>query len=311
MTLRNVRRASLGVAVGSLIVTQAPAATFDTIYIFGDSFSDTGAGFPLTDGGTAASYLADFFGSELTLPDDPSPGTKSINFAESGARVDVETSDGPTSLTNQVKNLVQLVSDGLATFDPEDTLFFLSGGLNDHEDSPAETVAAAYAAQVQELVSIGAQHIDIALLPREVPPFTDSADFLNPAYRQLVPVLDATYPDVEINLSNWGPYYDDILLNPSKYGITNTTDPCLPWMDPDGVVCENPEEYFYYWIVHPSDAAHRIVGERLYQDTLAPIPLPAALPMLGAAMLLLGGVRQVTSRRGRRGQGSSSAIDPI
>ncbi|WP_210527307.1 SGNH/GDSL hydrolase family protein [Rubellimicrobium arenae] len=301
MTRRALSPAILAVALAPLAAPQASAATFDTVYIFGDSFSDTGAGFPLTNGDTAASYLAERIGSELSLPDDPNPGTNSINFAESGARVGVETAGGPKSLTNQVRNLVQLVSEGAASFDPSDTLFFLSGGLNDHELSPAEDVVAAYAAQVQDLVAVGAKYIQIALLPREVPAFTDSADFLNPAYRDLVPKLAALYPDVNIGLSDWGTYYDDILLNPDRYGITNTTDPCLPWMDPDGVVCENPEEYFYYWIVHPSDAAHRIVGEQLYRDTLAiepsPIPLPASLSLLGMGVLALGGVRRAKAKR--------------
>ena len=284
-------RAAIIAAAASITVSAAAiAAPVDQIYIFGDSFSDTGAGFALTDGTTAAAYFADLVGNPVVLPTDPTPGGSSINFAESGARVDVERPDGPTSLTNQVANLVQLVNDGLASFDPETTLFFLSGGLNDHELSPPETVAAAYAAQVADLVALGAKMIQIAILPREVPAFTDSADWLNPAYRDLVPELDAMYPAVDVSLSDWGLFYDDILLNPGDYGITNTTDPCLPWMQPDEPVCENPDEYFYYWIVHPSDAAHRIVGQKMYDATVGatPVPLPAGLPLLGAGIVALG-----------------------
>ena len=65
----------------------------------------------------------------------------------------------------------------------------------------------------------------IGLLPSAVPAFTDSATNLNAEYRALVPQLQAEFPDAVIHLSDWGPDYDDIIANPSKYGITNTTDP--------------------------------------------------------------------------------------
>ena len=284
---------ALALAGGLAFGGAAQAVTFDAIQIFGNSFSDTGAGFVLTDGGTAASYLAEAFGNPVVLPDDPNPGSRSINFAESGARVDVGGENRPTSLTDQVADYVGKVESGAATFDPASTLFFLSGGLNDHEQAPAEEVTDAYRGQVAELVGLGARYIQIALLPREVPAFTDSADFLNPAYRALVPELDATYSDVSVTLSEWGTYYDDIILNPDEYGFTNVTDPCRTGGfggDAPVEVCATPESYFYYFIVHPSDAAHRVVADRLYGDTLAMPAMPAPVPLPASGLLLLAGL---------------------
>ncbi|WP_299656854.1 SGNH/GDSL hydrolase family protein [uncultured Jannaschia sp.] len=268
----------------------AQAVTFDAIQIFGDSFSDTGAGFPLTDGGTAASYLAEFFDNPAVLPDEPMPGRSSINFAESGARVGIEnTPTSPTSLTNQVANYVSLVTSGVASFDPASTLFFLSGGLNDRGE-PAENVTASYREQVAELVELGARYIQIAILPREVPAFTATSDNLNPAYRELVPELDAFYGDVSITLSNWGMYFDDIINDPDTYGFTNVTDACLSGFGPGATVCDSPETYFYYFSAHPSDSAHRIVGQRLYADILGLDPVVAPVPLPAAGLLLLAGM---------------------
>ena len=295
---------AFGAAITAWIIASGAghAATFDAIQIFGDSFSDTGARRVFSDGGTAAGYLAEYFGNPAVLPDAPNPGTSSINFAESAARVDVERPDGPSSVTSQVNNYIDLVEQGAASFDPETTLFFLSGGLNDHERTPASEVAGAYREQVTDLIDLGARYIQVALLPREVPEFTDSADYLNPAYRELVSDLAATYSDVSIELSNWGPYYDDIILNPEDYGFTNVTEPCRGGgYGPVTSLCDTPETYFYYWIAHPSDAAHRVVADRLYTDLSAleelppaPVPLPASAVLL---IMALGGFGVTAARR--------------
>lgn len=285
------------VATCATFAISATAATFDTVYIFGDSYSDTGAFVPLTNGTTAAAHFADLIGSELTLPDDPNPGTKSINFAESAARVDTLPADDaffkPNTLTQQVAHLVEFVDDGLAIFDPLKTLFFLSGGLNDHELDPAALVVEKYSAQVETLISIGARYIQVATLPA-LSNFGDSAAHLNDAYAEMVISLNSLHPDVHIGLSGWGGFYDDIVTNPAEYGMTNVVDPCSVGFGPDAVVCDNPDEHFFFIISHPSDAAHRIVGERLYQEALAiaPIPLPAGLPLLGAGVVMLAGLKR-------------------
>src|SRR5215831_3962708 len=70
----------------------AQTAPFNDLFVFGDSYSDTGAFVPLTNGSTAVGYLAQDLGITLTTSKSPTPGTSGVNFAESGARVDV----GPT-----------------------------------------------------------------------------------------------------------------------------------------------------------------------------------------------------------------------
>jgi phospholipase/lecithinase/hemolysin len=200
--------------------------------VFGDSYSDTGSYVLLTNPGTttAVGYLAQDFGITLATINtkDPAP-TDGINFAESGARVFVgptPPATQPRSLTQQVAEFQTDVDTDKVTFDPDSTLFFLLGGLNDHTKVTSAQVNAATASQVATLYSLGARIFEIALLPASVPPFTDSADNFNPGYMALVPELQAEYPDAVFHLSDWGPDYDFIHDNPSLYGLTNTTTPC-------------------------------------------------------------------------------------
>ncbi|WP_286693565.1 hypothetical protein, partial [Paracoccus sp. SCN 68-21] len=66
------------------------------------------------------------------------------------------------------------------------------------------------------------------------------------------------------------PYFDEIIVNPDAYGFTNVTEPCREGgYGPATSICHLPDTYFYYWVAHPSDAAHKRVADRLYEDALA------------------------------------------
>jgi cholinesterase len=281
--------------------TPASAVVIDDLFVFGDSYSDTGAFVPLVNPGgtTAVGYLAQDFGITLTTSKNPDPGTDGINFAESGARVFVgpnAPATQPRSLTQQVDEFKNYVDGGDVTFNPDSTLFFLAGGLNDHTKVTSDQINAATTSQIDELYSLGARIFEITLLPQDVPAFTDSALNVNPGYEQLVPELRAEFPDATFGLSNWGPDYDDIITNPSKYGMTNVTDPCR-----GPPACSTPDTYFYYFNSHPSDAAHHIVGNELFTEVLGlptPVPEPStwAMMLLGFAGLGFAGHRGMRKR---------------
>jgi len=168
--------AAIAAVVGTLsIPAPASAVTINDLFVFGDSYSDTGAFFPLTNGSTAVGYLANNFNITLTTSKNPNPGTEGVNFAESGARIFVgpnPPATQPRSLTQQVAEFQNYVASNSVTFNPSTTLFFLAGGLNDHNRITQAEANAATTVQVATLYSLGARLFEIALLPSLVPAFS-------------------------------------------------------------------------------------------------------------------------------------------
>ncbi len=72
-----------------------------------------------------------------------------------------------------------------------------------------------------------------------------------------------------------------VLYNPSEYGLTNITDPCWDGdYSGNGAQCANPEEYLFWDAIHPTAAAHLLIGE--WASTLVLPDLPGA-PTIGTA----------------------------
>src|SRR5436305_5667520 len=77
-------RRSVFFAAAVALLAQSPEPRIARLYVFGDSYSDNGAGYVDGDGPTAVAYLAKRLGFELKPATDP--GTGSLNFAVSGAQ---------------------------------------------------------------------------------------------------------------------------------------------------------------------------------------------------------------------------------
>jgi len=120
-----------------------------------------------------------------------------------------------------------------------------------------------------------------------------------------VPQLRAQFPGAVFGLSNWGPDFDDILTNPGKYGINNTTDPCFNFAT--GATCSDPDKHFYYFVVHPSDVSHHIVGNELFTEVLAlpSVPSPVPGPIAG------GSLRAVAFSAGGDGESGLGEQTPL
>jgi len=192
------------------------------------------------------------------------------------------------------------VSANAVTFNPSTTLFFLEEGLNDAQ-TPVSTVTAAITNQVAELYSLGAREIELTSLPYHTG-FNSSAVAFNGSYDALVPQLQQQYPDAVTSLSGFGQFLDQIQANPSQYGLTNATDPCVN----GNRVCATPSTYFFYYGGHPSNATSQIVGYDLYQEALA-LPEPATVPEPATAALLGTGVGFLFLTRRKRYSTSSRA----
>jgi phospholipase/lecithinase/hemolysin len=250
---------------------------YQRLYVFGDSYSDIGEGYLDCDGPTAVAYLAQHLGFELKPSNIPSPGNQSLDFAISGAR----TGEGAGNklegallgygMQNQVNDFASMVSSKKISFEPQTTLFFIAGGLNDSKLS-TETTVSNLKNEITQLYNLGARNFELALLPTAIPNFSAVGERLNPALALIPNQLRAGLPGATITLSHWGPFFDEVLHHPERYGIHNTTDACAGRSIFHQLTgpCSSPGDHFYYHASHPSTAVHKVVGEKLYQELTIP-----------------------------------------
>ena len=249
----------------------APPVT--RMYVFGDSYSDTGAGYLDGNGPTAVAYLAARLGLQLKVPKDPGADAQSLNFAVSGAQTGsgrgnkVKDAFLGFGMTNQVEDFAARVRSKRIAFDPDRTLFFLAGGLNDGRLASAVTVANLEG-HIRTLYGLGARRFRLALLPVAISDFSEVSRRLNPELERIPSRLEAELPGAQIRLSHWGLFFDEVMRNPSAYGIENTKDACAgrAIFNQDTTPCAKPAAYYYYHAGHPSTAVHKIVGDKLYAE---------------------------------------------
>ncbi|MBK1875444.1 sialate O-acetylesterase [Pelagicoccus mobilis] len=251
---------------------------WNQLFAFGDSFSDSGAGYVDGNGPTAIVYAARELGIPFTFATDPDAGNKGLNYAVSGAR----TGEGERrqvkdvileyGMQNQVSDFAVGVQSGAISFDPERTLFFLAGGLNDRRLETVDTVNNV-TLLVRRLHAVGARRFFIAVLPTEIASFNEVATRLNPELSALPAVLEEEFPDATIQSSRWGEFFDKVKLKAASYGIMNTADACAgrAIFDQDTTPRGDAESYYFYHSNHPSTAVHRHVGRMLAREFRAAV----------------------------------------
>ena len=289
--------------VCSFLPKVSTAATFSDIYVFGDSFVDSGnlyeaVGFPpppyyegrFSNGPVWVEYLPE----KLGINDNPDS-----NFAYAGATSGEDHFDIP-SLPGLLKQ-VDLFQASNQAIDPK-ALFVISVGANDYSEEnlineePAVInaqlgqTANNIASAVEELNTAGAQNFLIVNLP-------DYAKI--PLNRYLVPnsqlseltALTATQnqllaqslqalnlPDSDLFQFDIDIPFEAIISNPQEYGFANVTEPCLN--QELGTICSNPNKYLFWDPAHPSATAHRLLAD----FAVAQLPVertPEASPIVG------------------------------
>ena len=270
-----------------LLAATLPAQTapaprpYTALYVFGDSYSDTGAGFPYADGPTAIAYLAQRLGISFTFYGAPDSKNKSLNFAVSAGKTGADPGQrmGPASalfrlgMKNQVDEFAALVKSGDVRFDAANTMFFLAGGLNDR-GTPDGYTRTNEEDEIDTLYTLGARRFMVALLPAKIPMFATAGERFNPKIARIPADERAKHPGIRIANSGWGLFFDQVITHPARYGLTDATTPCagIPTVAANQPHCDSPQTHFYYYTAHPSTAAHKAVGDMLYQEALTKSP---------------------------------------
>jgi phospholipase/lecithinase/hemolysin len=270
----------LWVAQAAAPPSPAPPRPYTMLYVFGDSYSDTGAGYIDSNGPTAVAYLAKRLGIPFTYFGDKDSKGKGLNFAVSGARTG--SGEGQRyphgellarGMRNQVDDFADLVKKGTVKFNPAQTMFFIAGGLNDR-GLPEGSTRTNLEADIEVLYAAGARRFQVALLPEKIPAFATAGTQFNPELAKIPAEERALHPDIRIANSDWGGFFDEVIEHPAKYGISDTTNACAgrSLKNEDPSPCASPDTHFYYNAAHPSTAAHRAVGDMLYAEALKSAP---------------------------------------
>jgi cholinesterase len=260
-----------------LVAKMADAQTpYRMLYVFGDSYSDSGAGYIDADGPTAVVYLAQRLKIPFAYFGDPKAEGQGLNFAVSGARTGAgEGKRYPhgellgRGMRNQVDDFAALVKAGKVKFDPKTTMFFFAGGLNDRGTPDGYTVANLEG-EIETLYGLGARRFMVALLPTKIPAFASAGTQFNPGLQKIPDEERARHADILIANSHWGEFFDEVMEHPGKYGITDTTTACAGRVlkDQDPTPCSTPGDHYYYHQSHPSTAVHKAVGEMLWWEAM-------------------------------------------
>lgn len=288
-------------SAGTVPLTESADTTvISQIFAFGDSYSDDGASFQISEelvadevqdafilpgdlywenrwsnGPTAPEVLAEQLQVELT------------NYAVGGAKsgpgnyyswIDPHQETGVLGQINQFEGELN----GEAA-DP-DALYFIFISANDyfeHVDFGLEGTLVELADQsvenmktaVSDLAELGADQFmvvnstDLAMLPAVIAPGQDdlAMEFQTQVNELLPAALDALASElgVDVVLFDHVALSDEILSNSAQYGFTNLTEACQPVYPEVRPACALPDEYYFWDEWHPTRRVHEIVGEAM------------------------------------------------
>ena len=331
--MNHIVGAGLVSAIFGLMASGVQATTitgFEAFAVFGDSLSDNGNLYATPAGPLIVPDPPYFEGRRSNGPVWPeyvaasfeSKGLSTGNYAYGFANA-VPNDDIPLGLPYQIPDLPDQV--GFFALDAErfagkNTAAVIWAGNNDiltyAGRTDIEALGRAAAASVVEsaraLGALGVDHVSIFNLPdfSQTPRYelvlTGLADEVaagaaafNSSLSDLLPELRAGGLDVhQINISA---FFADMIANPEKYGVSNSTEPCFFAANIEtGPYCDDPDERAFYDDIHPNSVIHAQIGQ-IVGAQIAPVPVPMPLALLAFGMAALFGMRLSGLRAGKTG----------
>jgi len=323
------RAAALAIAMACAQPAAAATVDYSSLHVFGDSLSDVGNLYRVTFGQRPESppywngrfsngpVWADRVANAFRATDIPTG-----NHAWGGAKARSDR-DAIPDLARQASNY-RLVDDDRRGDRPLAAVF---AGSNDILDAAGETGIRGVGRRAAEAVGDAAESlgragvrdfllftlVDIGATPRfgRDPTAASSASRGVAAFnRELDEQIAALRGrGARVAVVDAHGLFEDLLAHPRKYGVRNTTTPCL---DADGDRCGPRQGRWraFFDDVHPNRVVHRRLGgaamaqidpptAMIAAASPAAVPLPPSAVLLLAGLLSLGGVRGY--QRSRRG----------
>lgn len=322
-SLRRRMLASLTVAAMLALTPMASAVSFSAVISFGDSLSDTGnisqatGGFPFsppyspgrftsffsdgTAGSTWVEYVSANYGASSlhSIACNPGP-TCGTNYSWGGARTGPLNAGFPPSLLDQGSFYLNDVG-GAAD---SQALYTVWGGGNDILAGDITGSVGNIVSLITTLAGAGAQYFlvpnmpDIGLTPDSFDDTTGALTTLRSGLTAdfnagLAAELTALEANLGVTIIQFDVFalFQDVLTDPSSYGISNTTERCYD--SATSFLCADPDSYLFFDGVHPTAAVHAVLGGLAIDAVEAAlIPIPAALPLMLTALAGLGVLRR-------------------
>lgn len=296
----------------------APAnASYSKVITFGDSLSDNGNLLALT-GQPGAPYFNGRFSNGPVAVEVMSAqlGLSLVDFAYGGAQTGTGNVAGAMLNGTGVASQVAMYTGMTGGNADASALYVVWAGPNDFfagsnmlNPSTAFNASTNLLNNIQSLYNIGARDFFVPLMPNlGVTPSALAVDAANPGFATVATGQTAIYngllmagfdtlrsnlAGIQIKTFDTPSFLMSQITLMNSQG-KNTTAPCLNAAA--GTLCANPDDYLFWDGVHPTAAAHRVLGQAF----------AAAVPEPETYALMVAGLAVVAAAARRKARASAS-----